>query len=651
MPKIYNLETIPGNGFYWNESDTKSGSLQFTDCAGDQYYSHTPNYRIALIGHGSTIAYYLTALAVSAGRGDSNAIDLFKHMLLFGKTDPWEISVRGTGYLNQEAHVISHWSNEVTRYSDDYMRRAEFVAQNAAAFKRAVELGATLAPDDVYSVDKHGDLYMIWAKGTAYYAAFVVVALGLGPHRGLGAGIGAPQLERDKTPLEIARCQEQLKAAVIDLDAFMRLYPETKQTASSTTAPREKPVVQQKILVHGANAGIDAAQRAWHLGHEVVWLCPDNPIFLPNNRLPIDVERTGTPVDDIHRHMLVRGKDVVVKPADAGKVQASWTERTGSNPELEATATVDVYVVSVGQDPFAKGAVGDVLFKAGNIKPEELSIVWDFDQVFGLPFQTALGYQVAGHRKGFGLQIIGASCETLAREFAKEGKVFETKNLHGDFVKQLAPVGVQPSQEKTRAEFERLSSKSKAQHVSVEAYHEHRVEDWKRATVQAERFKALASDYLNGLENKGRPPRSALLNLLIHQIDSDAIPSDLTTILKKFEDDVALVGQLATKDRPATTATSSTVLPSQLGAVRAVVAALNAFIPEYIRGGDANFNTDDRNMLAVYLAQHFDFEPSDLQARVSATMSLRRSKENPVGFHDDELHRIIQERWKREGTG
>jgi hypothetical protein len=640
MPRKFQLKHLGGSaGFQWKETSSPYGGLQFKDVTGDEYYAASKVYRIALVGRGSAIAYYLSALAPrTVCKDESDSIALHRSMVIFGKVDPWSKEVRGEGYINHEEHLIGHWGKTVAKYSADYMRRSAFAKQNSAAFKRAEELGATLADMEVYSIDKLGDLYQVFTKNnTSYFAAFVVAAMGLGPHRGVNSGKGAPMLDLENaTVLDTTLMQDRLAPSVMDLDRFMREYPEIGGIEKNTTK-RLVAAPRLKIAVQGANAGIDAVQRAWQLGHEIVWLCPNEPIFLKGNRLPI--AREG--VADVTRHMLARNTEVYVSPADHGKVRLRWTEGTG-----EKADTVDVFVIAVGQDPYAKGAVGDVLFKRGNIQEAALRMMWDFDQVFGLPFQTILGYQMPGHRRGFGLQIIGATCEVLNRALSP---IFNEERLVEDFIEQLTPIGEEPTPKTSNEQIDASRSLTEKWSSKREAFHAERHKNWVRAIAQRDRFILLARAYISNVKTDRM---TALLALLVHQVDPTAVPKTLSDILKKdFKNDTFLVSQLATAERPATSAGASALLPSQLSAVRAVVAALNAFIPEYILQGDANFTTDDRNMLAVYIAQNFQgFTPVEANARVSATMSLRRSGTSPLGFHDDKLRSTIQKRWGQEAS-
>lgn len=136
-PKKFQLNKLSGTDFSWEKTEAPQGKLQFKDVAQDEYYTDKQIYRIAFVGCGSAIAYYLTALAPrTTSEDESDSIALHKSMVIFGKVDPWSKEVRGEGYINHEEHLVGHWGTEVAKYSADYLRRSAFVQQNAAAFTR-----------------------------------------------------------------------------------------------------------------------------------------------------------------------------------------------------------------------------------------------------------------------------------------------------------------------------------------------------------------------------------------------------------------------------------------------------------------------------------------------------------------------------------
>lgn len=71
--------------------------------------------------------------------------------------------------------------------------------------------------------------------------------------------------------------QNELAPRTMDLDNFMRQYPE-QDGIEKDLNKRLVPDKSLTIGIQGANAGIDAVQRAWQLGHKVVWLCFGPPL-------------------------------------------------------------------------------------------------------------------------------------------------------------------------------------------------------------------------------------------------------------------------------------------------------------------------------------------------------------------------------------
>jgi hypothetical protein len=599
-----------------------SGPPSWTDAAGNEFWAGDNMSRIAFIGHGSAVAYYLTALAQASVSGKWKDTDVYGRMRIFGTVDPWDRTVRGEGYINHERHQISHWGRKVPEFSNQYMHRSAFARENAAAFTRAFEKGAQHVSEDVTKIEKLGDAFLITTTQGAYPAAFVVVATGLGAHRGLGDQI-CPKVPKGPTENQM---KKDLCGKVMNLDEFMTLFPETERLRGNTRN-RETPRVQLTIAVHGTNAGIDAAQRAWQLGHKVLWVWGSGtPVFLPGHRLPIEQPQADIKVEQIGRVPVTlepQGDQVLIK-----------THKDELNPKT--LGVVDCYVISLGQDPFAPGCAGDVLMGQGNMTVGDFEPMYDWNQHFGMPFQTALGFQTKGTRLalGLGLIIIGGVTESLA----KDSKFDVAHN----YEEQLGPLEEEPTLRSCQAQLDQWPSMLKKYENAQNLLNE-RQPRWQRARRHRASQLNLAAGYLKSM---------SMVALLSHQVDPKAVPAKLEEMLNQFgykEMDWFQKWQVARKDRPAASAVSSVLLPSQLGAVRAVVAALNTMIPDHITAGDANFNTDDRTMLAVHIAQNFpELTEAEADAKVAAIMDLRRREYSPLGFFSDGARDRIHDRWKKQ---
>lgn len=615
----FDLErVIKGAEYRWRQVDVKpDGEPSWVDPSGNMYWGYKAA-RIAFLGHGSTVAYYLTALRQGSVAGNKLGTkeDPFLSMLLFGDTDPWSSDIRGDGYINHEQHQIGHWGKTVDEFSDEYMQRSAFAEQNAAAFRLAIEHGATLVTDRVVKVVKVGDIFHIHTAKDVYPASFVIAALGLGAHRGLGDAI-CPKVPDNqlKSP---ATLKQELRGRVVNLDEFMNLpgFGETEEIRGDTRK-RLKPPRKQSVAVHGTNAGIDAVQRAWQRGHGVTWIWGNQPPkFLPGHRLPVGKEG----VEDVAIKKLGRVA-ITLEPQD-DKVLVKYLDN-----KVPQELVVDVYVIALGQDPFAESCIGDVLIAQGGMKVADFEPIYDWNQHFGLPFQTILGFQTKGTRpaRGHGLQIIGGATETLSKD-----DKFRVQHNYGEQLGEKPPKPTLEGCKQERVDYKSIREKYETDDALLQV----KLVAWNRAIKNGTGMLELAVAYLE---------KTAMLTLLTHQIDPDAVPEGLADLIEKAQIDDFQKRQVATPRSPGGSGVASVLLPSQLGAVRAVAAALNSMIPDYVASGDSNFNTDDRTMLAVYVTQNFpNLTEIEVKARVDTILQLRRKDYTPLGFYDDRLRKTIQ---------
>ncbi|HEX8700486.1 MAG TPA: hypothetical protein VF815_16675 [Myxococcaceae bacterium] len=388
-PRIFTLSQATGK-WGWVSDEHQSSfranafNYSFTCDNGDRYFSNVYVYRLALVGVGSSIAYYLNALGapyVDPPRGSLRPRvpqhRVLREAVLFGTTDAWDITERGDGFINHERHQISHWGPKAPVFSPDYMERAEFAAENRAVFNRA--RGVTWIKHHVSAIKAFGDVYKVFAtNGYFYYASKVIVGMGAGPH------------QKPRTMVIEPEAQQQVQ----DLDQFMRANPRSDL----------KPLAGKHIIVNGANAGIDAVERAACLGARVTWFIGStNPVILPGHRLQHagELAKRAISVD--------YNVEILARPADTIRVVYTLKKQTTTT-----TIDADVYVYALGQEPMAAGAVGDVLITQGNIPWQELEPIYDINQVFGEPYETVVGLQRKKTNHDRGLQIIGAAAVSLA---------------------------------------------------------------------------------------------------------------------------------------------------------------------------------------------------------------------------------------------
>ncbi|WP_437586165.1 NAD(P)-binding domain-containing protein [Sorangium sp. So ce1000] len=372
------------NSGKWEDVKAPDSMFPYTlqDAQENIYYSNKEVYKLALVGVGSSIAYYLNALGapyVDPAQGSKRAklsqnATPSKPGILFGKTDAWDVTERGDGFINHEVHEIGQWGKDVPEFSYDYMERAEFARQNRDVFERAS--GVKWVRELVTCVEKFGDIYKVCTDSSSYLAAKVVIGMGAGPHQ-------------KPSTMKV----DDVWSHVLNLDQFMCAYP------------RDSKGLQDKhVIVNGANAGIDAVERAAALGATVTWFIGStNPMLLDGQRLKYAPKLAAEAVR-IKRDVHIKGKS-------DKQVQVTYTTEGENFPK---TATVDLYVYALGQDPMAKGAVGDVLITKGNIKWDDLEPIYDINQIFGEPYETVIGLQRKKTTSDFGLQIIGAAVSSMA---------------------------------------------------------------------------------------------------------------------------------------------------------------------------------------------------------------------------------------------
>lgn len=558
----------------WNRQIATHQVAWTDELTGHRYFvsKTVPVYRLALVGHGSSIAYYLSATPEEFNHANT---------VLCGAVDAWDRSVRGDGFINHESQQIAHWGARTPTFSASYMERAEFVRMNQAAFTQAQERGARLVKREVTAVRRRGELFELEVKGgLPLLAVKVILGTGAGPHYDFGSERG-PVVSQTVNPTDVARQQSALRGKVLHLDDFMVLYP--RNEAMHASAQHQEPARDEVVIVHGPNAGIDAVQRAWQCGFRVVWLTgSEPPVWLEGNRLPIHAVWTQHKDDPRGPLWFVKvGRARPEVQADGEFITVTFTP-TGADAPV--TVRASAYVIALGQNAMAPGAIGDVLHQGG-ITVKDLEPIYDVNQIFGLPYQTALGLQTKGTRHHQGLQIIGAAASSLAAAYA--GKKTPVVN---NYLEQFQPAD--------------------------------------NASVSEAKNMLSALRYLKKIE---------VVDLLEHQVNPAKVPNSF----RKVEG-------LATPQRPATTAVSSVLVSAQLGGVRAAIAALRGLMPGYVYRGQVNLSSDDRTMVALYLARKYPhLTGSDIEEIVPSVMKLRRSKasdspDTVLGF-DEALTREMEQ--------
>lgn len=626
---IFVLTQKKSDEYRWEHVDSTRAPLRWVDENDNAFHGATSVWRLATIGIGSSIAYYLNAMWQVSTRYGYN----HQGTVMFGKVDAWHQSQRGDGFINHEWHNIGHWSAlGIPRYQEEYLERAQFARENAFHIWRVCQEGGTHVPELVTKIERLGDVLRVTTDtGATHLAAKVVCGVGAGPHHGFGAR--GPTGPKPTSSDEFKRQYSELADRVVDLDTFMREHPRPEQ-------PQVPNGV--KVVVHGTNAGIDAVQRARDWGFDVLFFgSSGTAAWLRGNRLTVSPQDTrlpsankdGAPVEVV---VVKREQPPSVVPTEGEpRVTVTFTGNGTTRTEV-----VYKYVLALGQDADADGAIGAVL-NAGGIKPEDLEPIFDTNQIFGLPYQTVLGLQTKGASWSRGLQIVGAAADALARTNTWG------PNIRLNYEEQYKLPTDSMNDEQLAAHIGEVNkSRKPLQQLTLEGA--------KRARdLRLFRFRK-AKSYLEA---------SNLASLMDHQIDPQKVPRQW------LSQHGSSTPGLSTPERPAATAISSVLGSAQLGAVRAAMAAMHAMIPDYMLGNDsqANFTTDDRTMLALYIAKNFpSIDPTRANSLVEEIIGARRTSLNrraeftsgsvastDLGFDDDQarsLKELLEDTnqiWKR----
>jgi len=238
-------------------------------------------YELALIGAGSTTAYYLDTLGP--------AYDHSKTVVI-GEANPW-IRQRGKGitYINHTLRQIEMPSLNVTKYggNESYADRETFGRAAEAVIASRVK---RWLKEPVAHIKKMNDVYRI--------------SYGRPPVRSLKARrvIFAAGAGSVRTPPEVKKEEVHNRARIIEMNTFIR--DKAKQEDG-------------KVVVWGSNAAIDAVAAAvkheWTVG---AWLySKDNkPAWLPGTRYlsaPYNLHQVN--------HYVYQGRDdIVIEDDDDG---------------------------------------------------------------------------------------------------------------------------------------------------------------------------------------------------------------------------------------------------------------------------------------------------------------------------------------------
>jgi hypothetical protein len=210
-------------------------------------------YTLAIIGAGSTAAYYIDTLGPAHDHSGT---------VVIGGENPWkEQRGHGIAYINHTSRQIALPSQNVAKYggNESFVPRGQFARGADAAIKRAG--GRWIKSNGVSKVRllESGVYQIDYAEGKQQVlASKVIFAAGAGPAR---------------TPPEVKAATLENVGKIIDMNAFIR--------------SKAKAGPKGRVVIWGSNAAIDAVAAAKRNGWTVVkWLYSSRatPTWLPGTR-------------------------------------------------------------------------------------------------------------------------------------------------------------------------------------------------------------------------------------------------------------------------------------------------------------------------------------------------------------------------------
>ncbi|SFM75377.1 hypothetical protein SAMN02982985_05179 [Rugamonas rubra] len=215
--------------------------------------SRNPNrvYKLAIVGAGSTAAYYINTLGPAYDHS---------HTVVIGGNNPW-MSARGHGisYINHTERQIAMPSENVTEHggNESFVKRRAFAAASDQVIRSTT--GRWIHSGNVTNIRMLANVYTItYGNGQTVRATEVIFAGGGGALR---------------KPAELSDDSKAIRngARIIDMNTFIR------------RKVRQRP--RGRVVVWGSNAAIDAVAAAKRFGWTIVkWLYNADPAWLPGSR-------------------------------------------------------------------------------------------------------------------------------------------------------------------------------------------------------------------------------------------------------------------------------------------------------------------------------------------------------------------------------
>ncbi|MFL5348500.1 MAG: hypothetical protein ACJ8AT_27195 [Hyalangium sp.] len=347
--------------------------------SGRQAPSRAPGvYALAIIGSGTTAAYYLDTLGPAHDHSGT---------IVIGQQNPW-IHKRGQGisYINHTWRQVAMPSTNTREYggNESFANRAEFgrmaeavVSRRAGRWVKSSATRIEKLREGVYRISYND-------RGPKSFKAEKVVFTA-----GAGSIRKPPEAEENSTVRNRSR--------IIDMDTFIR-----------DKAVQEKPRgAAKRVVVWGSNAAIDAVAAAKKHGWTIAaWLYSRDgqPAWLPGTRYlsePYKLQEVHQHVYTDRRRLKIQDSGGLLKVLDGADIVAD---------------TVDYVVYGLGSEDLLTQRQGGVMDPSVLEGQQALSPILDTSGVFGNALeqgrqaQAFLGWQNASGT----FQVFGLAAENYA---------------------------------------------------------------------------------------------------------------------------------------------------------------------------------------------------------------------------------------------
>lgn len=572
---------------------------------------------LIVVGRGSAAAYYLSTVDRS----------MFPNILVIGYTDPWAEergynhtdSKDAINFINHTWQMIAQLSDIFPEFDKELVDRHKFAEANKKVIDRCAtsivtakvtkieEILHTAAPEHLQiPADSSAQIFKVSTNmGLQFYGKKIVVATGAGPHR---------------VPDEVKGLNSD---RIMDMDAFGRMAGTFRNPENMT------------VFVLGPNAAIDSVETAKFQKFNVVWLVKEtnSPSILDtrhqvyaidalaNNKVVYKDHPRGTKGFQV---MIVRGVIPRIRVTIAG----------------QAPMEGDLFVYGMGQNPddAIQGMVPTEFIK-------RLQPIYDIDERFGPAHQTVLGLKLENTNWNTGFEIIGAQATQVARGTTKIQHTYkkELAQRVADVQKNVLPhltgaLAVPQTEilKKDLADIEKMTPETACASLK-------RARNWVGLAYPSWRnhvnaLTALMLNYVTVAQYFAKKPNV-----------EDADLSAAARIL-----------------------TPSVIQGPQLGVIRSQATALNAAVPGYVGkqvaefnmpknqkpqfrtaytvtqagGNHANFSSDDRQVLRLFIAVNFPFvSDEDAQTLIAKVLGGRSDTTTlgGYGYGSAESRRFEQE--------